>query len=638
MTTRLFSHLADNIAPPTISPQSILNALLSTRPQNIDPEPQLHVQTPRQPQSIQTTQQTIIYQQPNTSHWNIPLPRYPDLNVPSSHIRHSNTCPHRYMYPTYNRQHSLPNYVYNALSTSSVPILPSPSYPSLPPPNAHQQHLYPTLPQPPLPRLLHAQTQTPPPPLMIQQTIQTESIYLCDLCSVTNEEFADNPFTLTLRGLLIKELTVLLRQPLIRIAARTGRWSATMVFYTFRIIPTVLIPSLVSFINVCKVKLSPSQFNQQYIPRPLVRPFLYHLHTLEYICNNTILNSMLIPLTYYTTAERWTQTFSPLICLLFRTLNRFYEDLPTHIHMCDPSQSFTSSNVFTSFIATISNILLSNRNVQQDYFDDLLNCLPPKTFRQTLPTYPHIPVAPDEYIPEPLYHSIFTPTIDNINQQYTAIELAKFLTKPDFAVDFAHIDQFLYYRFISAPIHSFEDIKSFLTSPFSSIYNQPHETEHTHTDPSPTSNEEYESVTSEDKMANPTSDQSSNTGTPSHIPPHSSRDNQPPPRRTMETSPSLTQEGVNRTVQNRIDALWTNQIQPELTRSTDRMQKHLDEVHQQMVVISQTFTDQLNRMSSQTPPTERRSRSPSSRNQHNPSFPQQDQDDHTRQSYSFSTD
>ena len=634
ITTQLFAHLADNITPPTISPQNILNTLLRPHPQNTT-EPQLHLQTSCQRQSIQTTQRTIIYQQPHTSYWNVPLSRSSDHSVPSPHIQHSSTCPHAHTSSIYSRQQSLP---INNWNTSSIPISSSPSYPSLPPANVHQQTLYPSFPHPPFPQLHHVQTQTLPPPLMIHQTIQTESIYFYDHCWVSNQEYTNTPFTLHLRSLFMKKLILYLRKPIVQIALRTGKWPATMFVHAFQIIPTILIPSLVSFINACKTKIDPSQLNQQYIPHPLIRPFLYHLHTLEYACNNVIFNSILIPLTYYTNTERWPYTFTLMICLLYRTLKQFYEELPNYIQTCGSSSLFTSSTVFTSFTATITNILLSHSNVQHKYFHDLFHSLPSRKFRQTLPTYPYIPVAPHEDIPAPLYDSIFTPTIENINQQYTFNELANLVINPDSEVNIAHIDQFLYYRCVSAPIHPFKHIKLLLTSPLTSIYNPVHQTKHTHTDPSPTSYEAYESLTSEDTMANPTSDQSSNTGIPSHIPATSSRDNPSPPRRALETSPPLTQEGVNRTVQNRIDALWNNQIEPELTRSTDRMQKHLDDVHQQMVVISETFTEQLNRMSSQTPPNERRSRSPSARNQHTPSFLNQYQTDHTRQSHRLTND
>ena len=634
ITTQLFSHLADNITPPTISPQNILNTFLRPRPQNTT-EPQFHSQTSCQRQSIQTTQRTIIYQQPNASYWNVPLSRYPDHSVPSPYIQHPSTCPHAHTSSTYSRQQSLPNHNWN---TSSVPTSSSPSYPFLPPSNVQQQTLYPSLPHPPFPQLLHAQTQTPPPPLMIHQTIQTESIYFCDHCWASNQEYTNTPFTLPLRSFLTKKLILYLRKPIVQIALRTGKWPATMFVHAFQIIPTIVIPSLVSFINACKTKVDSSQLNQQYIPHPLIRPFLYHLHTLEYACNNVIFNSILIPLTYYTTTERWPYTFTIMICLLYRTLKQFYEELPNYVQTCDSSSLFTSSTIFTSFLATITNFLGSHNNIQHKYFHDLFHTLPLRTFRHTLPSFPYIPVAPHEDIPAPLYDSIFTPTTENINQRYTINELANLFISPDSDINIAHIDQFLYYRCVSAPTHPFKHINLLLTSPLTSSYNPVHETEHTHTDPSPKSYEAYESLTSDDTMANPTSDQSSNTGTPSHIPATSSRDNPPPPRRALETSAPLTQEGVNRTVQSRIDALWTDQIEPELTRSTDRMQKHLDDVHQQMVVISQTFTEQLNRMSSQTPPNERRSRSPSARNQHTPSFSNQYQTEHTRQSHRFTND
>ena len=634
MTTQLFSHLADNITPPTISPQNILNTFLRSRTQNTT-EPQFHSHTSCQRQSIQTTQRTIIYQQPNASCWNVPPSRYPDHRVPSTHTQHSSTCPHAHTSSTYGRQQSLPNYIW---STSS--ILPSSfsSYPSLPPSHVHQPTLYPSFPHHPFPQLLHAQTQTPPPPLMIHQTIQTESIYFCDHCLLINQEYTNTPFTLSLRSFLMKKLILYIRKPICQIALRTGKWPATMFVHAFQIIPTILIPSLVSFSDACKTKVDPSQLNQQYVPHSLIRSFLYHLHTLEYVCNNVIFNSILIPLTYYTTTERWPYTFTIVICLLYRTLNQFYQELPSYIQTCDSSLLFTSSTVFTSFLATITSILLSHYNVQQKYIHDLFHTLPFRTFRQALPTFPYIPVAPHEEIPVPLYDSIFTPTIENVNQQYTFDGLADLFINPDSHTNIAHLDQFLYYRYASAPTHPFQHIRLLLTSPLASIYNPIHTTEHNPTDQSPTSYEAYESLSSEDTMANPTSDQSSNTGTPSHIPATSPHDNPPPPRRALETSPPLTQEGVNRTVQNRIDALWNDQIEPELARSTDRMQKHLDDVHQQMVVISQTFTEQLNRMSSQTHPNERRSRSPSARNQHTPSFSNQYQTEYTRQSHRFTND
>ena len=371
ITTQLFSHLANNITPPTISPQNILNTFLNPCPQNT-PESQSYSQTAGQRQSIQTTQRTIIYQQPSASYWNVPPSRYLDHSAPSPHIQHSSTCPHAHTSSTYNRRQSLPNYNWN---TSAIPTSSFSSYPSLPPSHVHQQTLYPSFPHPPLPQLLHAQTQTPPPPLMIHQTIQTESIYFCDHCLVINQEYTNTPFTLSLRSFLMKKLILYLRKPICQIALRNGKWPATMFVHAFQIIPTILIPSLVSFINACKTKIDPSQLNQQYIPHPLIRPFLYHLHTLEYACNNVIFNSILIPLTYYTTTERWPCTFTFLICLLYRTLNQFYEELPNYVQTCDSSLLFTSSTVFTSFLTTITTILTSHNNVQHKYFHDLFHTL-----------------------------------------------------------------------------------------------------------------------------------------------------------------------------------------------------------------------------------------------------------------------
>ena len=467
---------------------------------------------------------------------------------------------------------------------------------------------------------------------MVHRAIQTEAVYVCDQCSVIDEFYNSTPFTIQLRGLLTKHLARSLYLQNSRIAEHTSLWPACMVRHAFEIIPSVLIPSLISLICTCRHYLSSSQINDYYIPPYIIPSFLLHFHNMIYVCHNIVFSSIFLPLTYYVTVERWQHTFPPLISSVYSCLINFYDTLPRFIDQCDTFPTITPSILFRSVITTLTASIQSYEPSQQQYFNKLYTQLPSQTYRDTLPTRPRMPESLTESLSDPSYSSHYVPTIQHTEQRVTAEDLRRFVTYPELECDLTHNDQFFYYTYVSAPLHRISHIALLLDSPLSSVapFLLRHDTDPIQTEQSFIFHEAYESFTPQATMANPAPNHPPHTKTPPQLPPTHSRSSQTQIRRQSETSPPLTQDIVNTTVQHRIDDLWNNQIEPHLARNTERMQKHLDDVHQQMQALTHALNTQIQRLSHPTPPNDQQSCNSPPRIQDLPPFTNQYQDNTQR--------
>ena len=304
LTNRLISHLADNITPPTISPQTIIRALLAPPGYTEEETPQ---STPQDSQQIQPVHQSspptlCPHHAPPT--WNYPVSYTPPTPVIPPHLYPSDDHHTTHFLNPHWRHQPPHHYPWH------IPVSP----PSLSPHVLPQTHVIPNIPPrralPPSPtptppiQLINAQTQTPPPPLTYNQVTQTTFMYACDQCSAYNDCYHTTPFVSQLRALCIRELTLLLRESLHMIEARMGNLVRFMTEHAIQIIPHVLIPSLVSFLDRYSTILPDNQTTDPYIPPDLISAFLLHSHMIVYTCQVLIHNSLFVPLTYYTTVSR----------------------------------------------------------------------------------------------------------------------------------------------------------------------------------------------------------------------------------------------------------------------------------------------------------------------------------------------
>ena len=451
LTNRLISHLADNITPPNISPQTIIRTLLAPPGYTEEETPQSTPQESRQIQPVHQSSPPTLCPHHAPPTWNYPTPYIlPTPIIPPQLYPSDDHHTTHFLNPHWRQQppHHYPWHIPVSPSSLSPYVLPQThAIPNIPPRRA--------LPPPPPPtppiQLINAQTQTPPPPLTYNQVTQTTFMYACDQCSAYNDCYHTTPFVSQLRALCIRELTLLLRDSLHMIEARMGNWARFMTEHAIQVIPHVLVPSLVSFIDRCNTTSPDNQTTDPYIPPDLISAFLLHSHMIVYTCQVLIHNSLFVPLTYYTTVSRWPHTFTPLLRNITRAVRHFYNACITHIRVCNTNETCTSSTVYQASIKAFIRLFCTETLKTRNFFIRCRQRLSPHTFRETLPTHPDIPVPVDQDIPSLLSRTIYSPGVTHTSQRYTASQLHSLLFEPENAPDFPHIDQF----FSSNVLHNY---------------------------------------------------------------------------------------------------------------------------------------------------------------------------------------
>ena len=219
----------------------------------------------------------------------------------------------------------------------------------------------------------------------------------------------------------------------------------------------------------------------------------------------------------------------------------------------------------------------------------------------------------------------------------TASQLHSLLFEPENAPDFTHIDQFLFIQRAAQLYYPESIIKAFLSTPLTSEWTPPSITTSNQETPerqlspnSPEFYEAYESFTPDDIMANPTTPSSSSSTDAPTPPPRTSTPSSSSSSRNFtsipsEPTPSPSQELIAKIVQKTMQSLWHNEIVPQLARTNETMQQHLQTVQQQMDIVNRTMNDEIQRRSSTSPVMPTICPPPSAEQQDNPNIRQSDQ-------------